>query len=525
MSDQSRSFPDRPSLRYLKLEARHRLAAGEFPTLHEAQLAIAREHGQPSWTALKQLIGELELARWVTSRFAGAGQPDWSPPGEQELGEHFPESVLRRITPGRLAARASFVARVQRLRDEVTDLEDGPLVFRAHDAGEQIEAGAATEPPHWASGITRQVISEQVTDTRVAAPPADMAGEVPAEAAAMADEIFGVFGLPGLALAGSGGGSVWELARGWADLDRGEPLSTARRFPVHAITTLITAIAVLRLAADGRLDLDGPANDHLRTVRLDDAVTIRDLLTRTDGMDNPAVVFAETAPGLAGLARPGLARSGTRGTFTGGIGGYAALGTLITDVTGQPYPDAAARLVLDPLGMRSSWFPVHWPGPGARGVTGYELNEEGSFRPAPAEVASVPAALGLWATAADLVRFGLGWSSLLPAALARESLRPQAWPLGHTMPAAGLGWHINESLDVAGQAGRAPGGSASLLVRLDSGQVLVAMTNRRIPLEPFNSCIRLIGDPGRAAAAWPEPGPARPIAGVRHLPPDGHRPP
>ncbi|MGD0934189.1 MAG: hypothetical protein ABR922_06395, partial [Streptosporangiaceae bacterium] len=124
MSDQSRSFPDRPSLRYLKLEARHRLAAGEFPTLHEAQLAIAREHGQPSWTALKQLIGELELARWVTSRFAGAGQPDWSPPGEQELGEHFPESVLRRITPGRLAARASFVARVQRLRDEVTDLED-----------------------------------------------------------------------------------------------------------------------------------------------------------------------------------------------------------------------------------------------------------------------------------------------------------------------------------------------------------------------------------------------------------------
>jgi hypothetical protein len=40
MSDQPR--PGQPSLRYLKLEARHRLAAGEFGALHDAQLAIAR---------------------------------------------------------------------------------------------------------------------------------------------------------------------------------------------------------------------------------------------------------------------------------------------------------------------------------------------------------------------------------------------------------------------------------------------------------------------------------------------------
>ena len=45
MSESSRSLPDQPSLRFLKLEARRRLAAGEFRALHEAQLAIAREHG------------------------------------------------------------------------------------------------------------------------------------------------------------------------------------------------------------------------------------------------------------------------------------------------------------------------------------------------------------------------------------------------------------------------------------------------------------------------------------------------
>jgi hypothetical protein len=56
MPHPSRSLPGQPNLRFLKLEAKRRLAAAEFSTLHDAQLAIAREHGQPSWTALRQLI-------------------------------------------------------------------------------------------------------------------------------------------------------------------------------------------------------------------------------------------------------------------------------------------------------------------------------------------------------------------------------------------------------------------------------------------------------------------------------------
>jgi hypothetical protein len=133
MSDQSRSLPDRPSLRYLKLEARRRHAAGEFPTLHEAQLAIAREHGQSSWTVLKELIGDrqpdpegaaLEHVRWVTSRFAGASQPDWSPPGAEELRGHFEEPFLDRVTPARLVSTLSSLARDGRLRDEVTVLAE-----------------------------------------------------------------------------------------------------------------------------------------------------------------------------------------------------------------------------------------------------------------------------------------------------------------------------------------------------------------------------------------------------------------
>ena len=55
----SRSLPGHPSLRHLKLEAKRRLAAGEFLTLHDAQVAIAREHGLPTWAALKQRVSDI----------------------------------------------------------------------------------------------------------------------------------------------------------------------------------------------------------------------------------------------------------------------------------------------------------------------------------------------------------------------------------------------------------------------------------------------------------------------------------
>ena len=140
MSRSSRSLPDHPSLRFLKLEARRRLAAGEFPALHEAQLAIAREYGFSSWTALKQAVGDsqpdldeavLDHLRWVVSRLAGAGQPDWAPPAERELTEHFEPSFLDRVTPGRLIKNLSAMARAGWLRDEVTVIAEHPRFIRA----------------------------------------------------------------------------------------------------------------------------------------------------------------------------------------------------------------------------------------------------------------------------------------------------------------------------------------------------------------------------------------------------------
>ena len=496
MSDQPRPLPGQPSLRYLKLEARRRLAAGEFGTLHDAQLAIAREHGQPSWTALKQLI-ETRLAQpghpalthlqWVISRFGGADGREWAPPSADELREHFTDDYLRQVTARKIVE--PHIA--YRLREELVVFQDEPLRARARAGGLRLEASAEPGPPHRLSVFRTggSPGASQVTDARAAEPPTASAGIVPAAAAEVAAAGLRM-GLPGIVLAGgTPGGASWVIARGRADLARAEPMRPGHRFPVYGVTRLVTATAVLRLVAEDRIGLDDAANGHLRTVRLaDDAVTIRELLSHSGGVDDPAPGngYADTVPALTSLyGGPVLPCGGPRGIMAKPGrhgGGYAALGQLIADVTGSDYATAAARLVLGPLGMTSSTFPASWPHEDPDAVTGYEPGPGGTFVPDLDEVAALPAAAGLWTTAADLVAFGTGWSSLLPGDLAADALRPQAGQ-------AGLGWRVipprglRQDVDpLAGGAayekGNGPGASASVIVSLSDGHANVMLANR-----------------------------------------------
>ena len=500
MSDQSRSLPSQPNLRYLKLEAKRRLAAGEFATLHDAQLTIAREYGQPSWAALKTLISArsgqasyaLTQVRWVVTRFAGAGTPGWTAPGDDELAEHFDENFLAQVPPGTVIRTLTSVA--EQLGEELIVTRETPQGVSARIADMQLEAAAEPGPPHRLTGLRLYPVGGRVTDRRVAAPSTRMTGEVPEAAAKVAAESFSDLGLAGLTLAGAGEGTsgghspVWTAARGWADLDRAEVLREDHRFPAYSVTKLITSTAVLRLAADGRIGLDDPANEHLRTIRLaDDTVTVRELLSHTGGVDSPSELFADSVPDLGTLMGPVVGCGGPRGVFAYSNGGYAVLGQLVADVTGSPYPDAATRMVLHPLGMTSSSFPASWPGTGA--ITGYQLAGDGLFEPAPAQICAIPAAGGLWATGADLVRFGLAWASLLPGELAREALRPHA-ARDSSGAEIGLGWLLNEPKDVCGHAGGGEGAASSLIIQLSTGQICVALANRLVPIEPVN--VRLL---------------------------------
>src|SRR6266508_1391687 len=234
-----RSLPDRPSLRYLKLEAKRRLAAGEFPTLHDAQAAIAGEYGLPSWAALKQLIcGQpeheshaLSQLRWVIGRFREAGASAWSAPDEDELRQHVGGPVLAETPAGELIA--TIIQMAPLLREELVVMAQAPLSASVQIGDLRVDATVEAEPPHRLTELRAIPLAKRITDARVTSPPpAHSRGEVPAGVAEMADEAFAELGLAGLVLAGAGPDSpVWVLATGWADLDLAEVLDTGHRFP------------------------------------------------------------------------------------------------------------------------------------------------------------------------------------------------------------------------------------------------------------------------------------------------------
>jgi CubicO group peptidase (beta-lactamase class C family) len=486
MPDASRSLPVQPSLRYLQLEARRRHAAGEFPALHDAQAAIAREHGAPSWAALRQLVADpppqpdgpaLSQLRWVIARFRDAGTAGWAPPGDAELREHFDGAFLALVPPADLITTITSAA--PSLRQELTVVAQRPLEARAKVGFLQVAVSAAGAPPHRLTGLL--AVPAGGGDPRVAAPPAARAaGEVPPALAALADETFAGLGLAALALAGGGPGRpAWAVAQGWADLDRGEVLTTSHRLAATGMTAAVTATAVLRLVADGALGLDTRANDRLGAVRLaDDTITVAELLSHTAGVSSPPVpdLFGDRASTLAALMGPVIACDGPRGILQPSNGGVAVLGELIAEITGSPYAQAVTRLVLEPLGMARSSFPARVADIGPGAVTGYTVTGDGTLATVPATVCALSAVAGLWAPPADIVALGAGWASLLPASLARAAVTPRT-PAAPGAFRAGLGWLISPRGDVAVHAGASPGATASLLTRVADGQVAVVMTS------------------------------------------------
>jgi CubicO group peptidase (beta-lactamase class C family) len=493
MPGRPRPLPYRPSLRFLKLEAKRRLAAGEFTALHDAQVAIAWEHGLPTWASLKQLVAGqpppechvLPQLRWVITRFREAAEPGWKAPGDQELREHFDDRFLAASPAPELITAITGVAAA--LREELVVTRQTPLTARVRLAHLDVQASVAADPPHRLTMLLAAPLASGITDPRTAAPPpARNLGEVPAAATGIADQAGPELGLAGLALAGgSPGQPPWVISTGWADLDRGEVLDPGHRWPAYCASALVTATAVLRLIADGHFTLDTLANEQLRTVRLADAtITVRELLSHTAGLAEPATasLLTDSVPGLPELTGPVVACPGPRGTVRPSNAGYAVLGQLIADVTGSRYADAVTRLVLAPLGMTASSFPARSADLGPGPVTGYQLTPEGAYVPLPAKVSAIPAIGGLWATPADVVRLGTAWSTLLPAELAREAVTPQTAP-GPTGYQVGLGWILTPRGDVAVHAGGAPGATTSLHLRISDNRVHTTLASRLMPLD------------------------------------------
>ena len=268
-------------------------------------------------------------------------------------------------------------------------------------------------------------------------------------------------GVPGVAVGILHRGETVTAGFGVTNVDHPLSVTDETLFQIGSITKTFTGTAIMRLVEMGKLDLDATVRTYVPDFKVADETaasqtTIRHLLTHTAGWDGD--LYDDTGAGDDALARyvasmadlEQLAPPGTVLSYNNA--GFSLAGYVIEVVTGKSYPSALKELVLEPLGLKNSYFD---PGDVMthRFAVGHNVTEEGAgvVRPWPVPRSGHPFG-GLACHVQDLLRyarFHLGDGStdddarLLSSESMAEMHSPQVTMWGSE--AWGLAWEIDDT--------------------------------------------------------------------------------
>ncbi len=278
---------------------------------------------------------------------------------------------------------------------------------------------------------------------------------------------------------------LWSEAVGTSDLENGVKASSESVYRFASISKAISATLVLRLFAQGGLDLDAPAASvcpQLKALRW--SVTTRQLLGHLGGMGHyrdrdearNVVYYSKLSRALAvTLGDAQVYEPGTRYLYS--TRGYTALGCIAEQVSGLAFPQVIDKQVLGPAGMSRTRLDHSFELIPNR-VRGYFRSQNGELRNAEYQDTSIIApGGGLCGTAGDLARFGV---ALLQGKLLKERTLETMWTGQRTLKGQetgyGLGWYVaggGDSLRV--WHGGAQSGARGLLLLYPTQQSGVAL--------------------------------------------------
>lgn len=170
------------------------------------------------------------------------------------------------------------------------------------------------------------------------------------------------------------GARVFEAVAGDANRAYGVANTVGTSFAVASGSKAFTALAVMRLAEAGLVELDAPVRDWLgdELPLIADGVTLRHLLGHRSGigdyldesedlaasdyvLDVPVHTLTTAEAFLPVLAgRPQLAEPDTGFAYSNS--GFVVLALVIERATGEAFHDAVQRLVFDPAGLRDTAY-------------------------------------------------------------------------------------------------------------------------------------------------------------------------
>jgi CubicO group peptidase (beta-lactamase class C family) len=383
--------------------------------------------------------------------------------------------------------------------------------------GDSVRSGVLTaDPAHPANFAPRDpAANAEARAARVEndmVPPVLVAGE-PVPPATLADRMAALH-VPGVSITVIHKGRI-DWARGYGvTRPGGPPVTPDTLFQAASISKPVTAMTVLRLAEQKRLDLDIDVGAYLGDWSLQrdaDAagrpITLRELLTHTAGATVDGFAGYDAAAPLPTLNQmlagqpPANSPQVRIDTAPGALwrysgGGYVAVRKVLEDVSGMPFAEVARQQVLAPSGMANSRFAQPLPAADMAlaampyGADGQPLKEGPHTYP---ELAPD----GLWTTASDLARLAIGVqgafnggsSGPLAPATAHEMLQPglAGWGLGWAVGGAAehpYFWHSGSNAGYKSMLfAYADGEGVAIMTNGDAGEKLAADIARTIAYE------------------------------------------
>jgi CubicO group peptidase (beta-lactamase class C family) len=319
------------------------------------------------------------------------------------------------------------------------------------------------------------------------------------------------FAIPGVAVGVWADGRERYACQGVTSLENPLPVDQDTLFCLCSISKTYTATALMRLVAEGRVELNAPVRRYVPELVLSDQqatarVTVLNLLNHTAGLDWDLIV--DTGDGDDALASyvakmaelKLIAPPGARASYS--QAGYSLLGRVIENVASMPYEKAIASLVFDPLALSHSFF-----APGdvmtRRFALGHNAGKDGTVsmarlwkgprcrNPGAGVVSSVADQLR-WA------RFHLGdgraesGGRILPMTVLHQMMEPtvtlRASALGD---AIGLCWFLRDvdGVRTVGHGGSGSGQFAELVMVPERHFAIVSLANAGPNGIPFNQTV------------------------------------
>jgi CubicO group peptidase (beta-lactamase class C family) len=295
-------------------------------------------------------------------------------------------------------------------------------------------------------------------------------------------------------------------ARSWGVIGAGDnnPATSETIFQAGSVSKPVAALLALKMVADGRLVLDQPVNEILKSWTVPDneftrqrPVTLRHVLTHQAGFTPAGYLIprdSASVPGMADILKGGINDwpaitveflPGSKQAYSNA--GYCVLQLMLEEVSGRSLHQLAKQEIFEPLAMDHSTFdePLT-PEVLARAACGHlrKRSAEGQPRtavPVAGKAQIAPAAAGgLWSTPSDLAKVAIevmrGWrgeeNRLLSTELARQFLTPQTEHEGLGIQLRGEGPTLK-----AQHAGQMVGFICHLVFYPNTGQGAVMMSN------------------------------------------------